>query len=311
MGTDQENPQEGDSAECDNCDGKIELFKDDYCGVLWYHDSSHDSRGMRSIACVDGESTATPRPGTIKRKNRQKKGVSMKHPISTVNVPGYVPQTLNLLVGCKGHSCKPHCWYFNRIVPRMNENPKIKCPLCKTGEPHTHFFERADKLPKKPHVYFQDMGEPNDFHESDIIRLQKIYARHPQHIFQLLTHFPMEFYTKYPTWGSNVWAMGTFTKGEIRFPRELRAGQIVAYCEPIRQEILIDPFSTQPTWVVIGAQTGKNAVRPKLDWIKQLVYEFQMTDIPIHVKPHPVWDQIGLFGLSKEIQALQQFPKER
>jgi len=217
------------------------------------------------------------------------------HLIETVNVPGFRGTTLNLMAGCKGHSCKPHCWYFGRWVPRLKANPSITCKMCKTGEPHTH-FERAFKITKKGlrRCYFQDMAEPSDFKDDDIAKLQEIYQQHPRHIFQLLTHFPASFYARYPVWSDNVWAMGTFTEGEIYFPASLRAGVVAAYCEPMTGPLTFSDKGRKPDWLVIGLMTGKRKRLPKLNDVLMLLFEANRLNIPIFLKPHPAWKLMKL-----------------
>jgi len=223
----------------------------------------------------------------------------MKHKtgIETTHPPGYIGEPLNLLVGCEGHSCQDYCWAWQRVVPRMAANPKITCLKCKTYQPHTH-FERALKIPKngQPRCYFQDMAEPSDFSDKDIATLQRIIRENPRHIFQILTHFPASFYARFPVWPDNTWAMGSFTSGQIYFPRNMQAGVVAAYCEPIRGHIWFDwnHRSRKPDWLVIGAQTGKHAVEPDFIFITTLLADCSCLDIPIFMKPHPIWKKLGL-----------------
>jgi hypothetical protein len=240
------------------------------------------------------------------------------HPIETVNMPGRRGGTLNLLVGCKGHPCKAWCW-AHPLAKRL------KCPLCRTFEPHTHWeraendpsgFDNSSILPKKsPHCYFQDMAEPNDFDESEILRLKENYENNPQHLFQLLTHFPMEFYAKYPKWPRNVWCCGTFTSGEIAFPEELECGVRVAYCEPVLGELKLavekPDYVSNPKdlayyevrncdLLVIGLLNHANyeklgiTLEQLAGWIKSLIADADALGIKVFMKSHKLWAKLGI-----------------
>ncbi len=224
------------------------------------------------------------------------------HPIETVNVPGCRGQTLNMLVGCE-HGCeiKTDCW-ARPLAKRM------KCPKCRAFVPHTH-FERARGIAMfNPHCYFQDMAEPNHFSGEDIEQLQGIYKSNHQHIFQLLTHFPLEFYTNYSTWSKNVWCMGTFTQGAIEFPSELQGGLHVAYCEPVMGKLW--PCGLPPDLIVIGLLNHSDYAQHEItlgmlaSWIKDLMAPAYALGIPIFIKNKADlrWSQMG-------IEPIQEWPK--
>ncbi len=139
--------------------------------------------------------------------------------VETAFVPGYKRFEAAPWYGCAKKPRCSWCWYFNRIVPRMAANPVIKCPNWKTGEPHVH-FDRLDKLAKTkiPTVFSGHFGEIADLNPETISCLKRRFEKYPQHIFQLFTHRPIEFYSMYPYWSKNVWVMGTFTRGGIWFP---------------------------------------------------------------------------------------------
>ncbi len=226
------------------------------------------------------------------------------HPIDTVNVPGFQGETLNLIFGCDGHSCKTHCWLFNQIIPQFRRM-EIPCKLCCLGSPHTH-FERAAKIPQKgqPRCYFQSCAEPNDASPADVRRLQEIIAANPRHIFQILTHFP-EFWQKFPVWPKNTWAMTTYTEGAIFTPASVRAGKTIAYCEPVMGEIWIGEYLD---WLVIGLLNHQPYTVDLVDWIGNSIWDLmdkaERFQIPVFCKnpKDPRWKTMG-------ITPIQQWPE--
>lgn len=230
-------------------------------------------------------------------------------PIETVHVPGFRPETLNFFVGCReGKECEGYCWARHKIAyTRWKESPSIECPDCENYIPHIH-EERLARLrvggAKK--CFFFSMCEPNDFGEDawDLAVENFKEAEKNGHIVQVLTHFPMDFYVRRPTWADNVWALGTFNKGKIAFPPNLKARVVGAYVEPILSDLEFDKShrSRMPNWLVIGAQTavrGKPGFVPKAHWITKLILNAELEGIPIFVKSHPVWARIGLEWIDK------------
>jgi len=248
--------------------------------------------------------------------------------VETAHVPGYIGETAPWY-GCnRNPECIGYCWYHNRIVPRFAANPNITCAKCKTGEPHVHLELMKPTMAGRmePRCYSGHMGEIADLPPLAIELIQKV-TRHPNsrnHIFQPFTHRPMEFYAKYPDWSENVWACGTFTQGRIKMPRRLNAGKIVAYCEPVMGELLLDVpgvetvetdnrysdhclrcgyeleidithecppgFGRFPDWLVIGLLNPDNYARYGITleqvagWIKSLMAQADDLGIPVYCK---------------------------
>ena len=218
-------------------------------------------------------------------------------PIETTHVPGYIGTSFNPLVGCSGkRPCVDWCWARHRVVPRWRHNPGVSCQACREFTPHFHPERLYDVTGKNaiPRCYFMDMAEPNDFPDEPIHRIMETIISHPWHLFQIITQDPWEFYLRFPSWPPNVMAMGTWTEGAVGFPHALRAGELVAYIEPLQGPVHLDTDLKLPTWIVIGCQTGKAPVEPESKWVLNIMLASGRHNIPLFQKPHPVWRRMGL-----------------
>jgi len=50
-------------------------------------------------------------------------------------------------------------------------------------------------------------------------------------------------------------------------------------------------------WIIIGAMTGPKAIKPKVEWVKNLIMRARDLDIPIFLKDNLKWHE-----------SVQQFP---
>lgn len=68
--------------------------------------------------------------------------------------------------------------------------------------------------------------------------------------------------------------------------------------EPLLGDITFDLSGIQ--WLIIGAQTGKNPVAPKIEWIENILQQADNLNIPVFMKKNiePYYDKT----------LLQQFP---
>ena len=146
----------------------------------------------------------------------------------------------------------------------------------------------------------------------------------PQHTFQLLTKFPGGYSVeKFGLLPANVWmgvSVENHTSANKRIPDLVceglgEPGAFFVSCEPLLgpvdfmhyfseydyrptyeyyrkwQEIhghVIDDKPIRVThgidWVIIGAQTGPNAVKPKPEWITELVDDCEESGVPVFIK---------------------------
>ncbi|MFA5689596.1 MAG: phage Gp37/Gp68 family protein [Kiritimatiellales bacterium] len=121
----------------------------------------------------------------------------MKHKIDWLNVPGYVPQTWNPIIGCSKISAGCQNCYAEKMAFRLammfNGNyEQVVDPLTDKWNGKTRLVESTLKKPlsmKKPRAFFMSMTDP--FHERILIHwidmVFAVAALCPQHLFILLT----------------------------------------------------------------------------------------------------------------------------
>ncbi|MCF6183192.1 MAG: phage Gp37/Gp68 family protein [Bacteroidales bacterium] len=141
----------------------------------------------------------------------------------------------------------------------------------------------------------------------DIV-LNKI-EEYPQHTFQILTKFPEKIYDiKFP---QNVW-LGISAENQKKFEKrvnkliDIKAGKHFISLEPLQNEIKIDKyiltgkngeypfryvsenFRTRYIhhidWVIVGGQTGNNAIEIKNDWVISILNACKKYDTPLFFK---------------------------
>jgi len=154
-----------------------------------------------------------------------------------------------------------------RFVPEvLDEIERIKQPskifLCSTHE----FFGR---------------WIPNEWRRSVLNKIKE----YPQHIFQILTkHIERACIWNFP---DNVWLGVTIDKmvgTRLICLRQSSAKIKFVSFEPLLGEIIIDLEGID--WIIIGAETGnrKGKVKPKEQWILNLLKEAEDHQIPIFMK---------------------------
>ena len=241
----------------------------------------------------------------------------MSTTVETAAVPGYKPEVLPIY-GCATH-CElfPQiCWLMTGRGDRLRQmlSKNCNCEDCLGMKPHVHWerFDKADRM-CKPRVFSGHMGEIADLSGEEIEIIQARIRRNPKHLYQPLTHRPMDFYSKYPIWPKSVWCMGTFTQGEIAFPAELECGMRVAYVEPMLGECYFIDSILSPReytqWLVIGllnhARYAKLGISLEqlAGWIKPLMSDAHALGIPIFMKSKDDarWSQMG-------IKVIQEWP---
>ena len=116
--------------------------------------------------------------------------------------------------------------------------------------------------------------------------------RSPQHRFLFLTKSP-ENLARHNPWPPNAWVGCTFTGAESAERQQeifaalgkVQGGERWISFEPILGPVYIHTeIGESLSWVVIGAQTGPRAMKPKLEWISDIIAQADYMRIPIWIK---------------------------
>ncbi|MGD0405542.1 MAG: DUF5131 family protein [Candidatus Bathyarchaeia archaeon] len=112
----------------------------------------------------------------------------------------------------------------------------------------------------------------------------KVVKMCPQHTFQLLTKNPR----RYVDFGlpNNTWAGTTVTSnedyGRAIIMKKVKVPVRFLSIEPLLGEVSFNLHGIQ--WIIIGAQTGKNPVKPRKEWIEKVISNARKLKIPIFLK---------------------------
>lgn len=181
--------------------------------------------------------------------------------------------TFNPITGCL-RGCE-YC-YARKMAKRFYKgdfNPKLH--IKRLNDPH---------LKGKPSTIF--VGSMADMfgnwvNKEWIERVLKKLAFYPQHRYMFLTKSP-ENYIKYKSYLitlDNFWLGATITGEELRYRFDVDrvlemekigcfGGKTFLSIEPLMGEI--PPISKAVKLVIVGAMTGRGAVKPKKEWIKSI-----------------------------------------
>lgn len=124
----------------------------------------------------------------------------------------------------------------------------------------------------------------------------------PQHTFIFLTKNPKRYLQfVFPV---NAWIGVTAEDDRLaaeRMPYLQRVNASVKFVsfEPLLEAVDFLPF--WPDWIIVGAQTGPNAIKPQLVWCKKLIAGAQDRNIPLFLKEN-------LLKLYPELDKIQQIP---
>ena len=205
--------------------------------------------------------------------------------------------------GCYGPGGTPErpqpCSYcYARRIAARNLRP---CPLCREFTPHWH-SEQLDKPHhwKKPRrIFVQSMGDL--MHpctpEFQIHLVQRMAIALPRHTFILLTKNTGR-YEEFNPWPDNCWVGGTITNqpdADARVDGLLRADAKIRFVshEPLLGAIKMYRWSwlmrdkdnrLYINWAIIGAMTGRGAVKVEPAWVVNLEAQYQAAGVPVFEK---------------------------
>lgn len=196
--------------------------------------------------------------------------------------------TWNASVGCS-RGC-PYC-YARRIATTRLAH---LCEKCGRFEPHLH-PERLDEplRRKKPAgIFVCSMGELFDplLPDSERERVLAVIREARQHRFYLLTKRPRWIWNSdSPRFGQNVWMGISCDQRDAEHDDIQRLNLLDARVETrfVSFEPLLGPgayVNTWLDWIIIGAQTGPNAIKPKREWVTQIIEQADAAGIPVFIK---------------------------
>ena len=197
--------------------------------------------------------------------------------------------TWNPVTGCK-HGC-PYC-YAERISKRF------------TGDFEPKFHEKRllepVKIKKPSRVFVVSMGDlfgewvPDEW----ISEVMKACKQAPWHTYIFLSKNPK----KYDNWvgPTDAW-YGATVNNSADFIPPCRASDLFRTgihnrflsIEPLLGEIqgIALQNLTLFKWVIVGAQTGPGAVKPKTEWVQSIVNKCKEDRVPLFLKDNLGWHE--------------------
>jgi protein gp37 len=205
--------------------------------------------------------------------------------------------TWNPVTGCL-HGCE-YC-YARRIAERF------KGKAFPEGFAPTFYPNRLDepkKLKKPSRIFVVSMGDLFGGWVSPvwINRILRVAEECPQHTFIFLTKNPtgMRGYN----FLDNCWCGTSIENQEAtkkRIPELLKVSAPVRLVsiEPMLGPVDLTNFCNKLNWIIIGAQTGPKAVKPKPEDVRSIIDLAQEQGIPLFLKDNLKWPE-----------KIQEFPR--
>jgi protein gp37 len=151
---------------------------------------------------------------------------------------------------------------------------------------YPHRLEDPLKKRRPSKIFVCDCGDlwGNWVPDEWILEVLKVVKMCPQHTFQFLTKNPGRYLDfELP---DNSWAGTTVTSNKdserAKIITQVRVPVGFLSIEPLLGEIDFSFNGIQ--WIIIGAQTGRNPVKPKKEWIEKILSNARKLKIPIFLK---------------------------
>ena len=229
----------------------------------------------------------------------------------------YVDYTWNPITGCY-HNC-PYC-YARRIAERFKSKQNyayingvkpahIKEPFPYGFRPtyHPDRLEEPLKVVVPSRILVCSMGDimgewvPDEWIRSVI----EVTRKCPQHTFLFLTKNPQRYFFFKDEFPDNCWLGASITTNEqtVQNPDGsfiVTSAHTIAdtmsffkhsflSIEPLLNNIAEDLPIAGIDWIIVGGQTGPNAVKPEDEWIENLINLCEEAGVPIFLKNNLNW----------------------
>lgn len=195
---------------------------------------------------------------------------------------------------------------YEEPEPGYTGNPAYD-PYPFSFEPTFHKYRLNDptKLKKPSKIFVSSMGDlfgewvPDEWIESVLRACRKA----PQHTYMFLTKNPwgydrlQAYFTRKDWLGVTIDGSGT---GDDNFHDYKGKRRAMDYVAPVVNrfisiEPLINPIDPKiiegMDWVIVGAQTGPGAKKPKKEWVENIISYARAYDIPIFLKDNLEWPE--------------------
>jgi protein gp37 len=173
------------------------------------------------------------------------------------------------------------------------------------------FPERLKQLnSKKPKNIFMDsMSDIADWKPDWLYKTFEAIKQNPQHNYLFLTKRPL-IYDRWMSFNwNNIWCGATGTGHQtvneaLYYLDGIRGCNTFLSIEPLLNEVHLAKDIEHINWVIIGAETGnrKGKVKPKLEWVLQIVSECDKHRIPVFMKE-------SLLPIVGEANMRREFPE--
>lgn len=198
----------------------------------------------------------------------------------------YCDWTWNPVSGCL-HSC-PYC-YARRMAMRFQGHFKP------TYHPEKLYEPIAKKKPQR--IFICSTADLfGEWTGKEIIKdILKITQEANQHQYLFLTKNPKRYfefnYSKQSCFPPNCWLGQTVDGIHSHFDPFgfLSADHHFVSCEPLLADVSRELHYSLLDWIIIGGQTGPGAVKPKKEWIENIIKKARARGIPVFLKSNLHW----------------------
>ena len=169
---------------------------------------------------------------------------------------------------------------------------------------HKYRLDQPAKVKKPSKIFVSSMGDlfgewvPDEWIEAVLDIVKKC----PQHTFQFLTKNPDRYYNYFSVdllnggAPDNLWIGATadnankagcfsdnlcFMNANVRF----------LSLEPLLEDVADYIDYEGADWIIIGAQTGPRAIKPKKEWVQRIIDQCKKHKIPLFLKDNLGWPE--------------------